>query len=207
LGVTWQELGLSPHDAPRGALIGTAAAAVLGAVTAAGLLIPAARRFYLDDRIVRAGVGQVVREVFVRIPLATALPEELVFRGALFGLIGRRRPPLTAAFANAALFGLWHILPAIDRIESNPGTRHTRGDHLRVAAVVSVHVVVTTATGLGFSWLRFRSRSVLAPTLAHIAPNAAGFLGGWAVARLTSPGGDGSRPAAGATAGHGPPAG
>jgi len=190
LGMTWEELGLSPRDAPRGALAGIAASAALATGTAAGLLIPYARRFYFDDRIVNAGIGRMLHEVFVRIPLGTAVPEELVFRGALLGLIARRRSPVVAALASSVLFGLWHILPTIDRIESNPGTRHTKGDYLRTAAVVAGTCTATTAAGLGFSWLRFRSKSVVAPILAHVAPNAVGFLGGWAVSRLMSPGKD-----------------
>jgi predicted Abi (CAAX) family protease len=184
--MSWQELGLDLRDAPRGVVVGIAAATALGAGTAGGLLIPHARRFYLDDRIVSAGLGQMLREVFVRVPLGTAVPEELVFRGALLGLVARRRTRVSATITTAVLFGLWHILPTLDRIESNPGTRHTKGDHLRTAAVVAMACTATAAAGLGFSWLRFRSGSVLAPVLAHIAPNAVGFLGGWAVSRLTS---------------------
>jgi membrane protease YdiL (CAAX protease family) len=115
------------------------------------------------------------------------VPEELVFRGALLGLIARRRSGITAAIATSALFGLWHILPTLDRIGSNPGTRDAQGDHLRIIAVVIAACTATTGAGLGFSWLRFRSRSVVAPILVHIAPNAAGFLGGWVVSRLRSP--------------------
>jgi hypothetical protein len=185
-GMTLEELGLGPRDAPRGTLAGLAAAAVLGTITVGGLLVPRARHFYFDERIVKASLRRMLHEVFVRIPLGTALPEELVFRGALLGLLARRRSSLVAAVTSSVLFGLWHILPTIDRIESNPGTRHAHGDHLRTAAVVAATCAATTAGGLGFAWLRLRSRSVVAPILAHVTPNAIGFLGGWAVARLVS---------------------
>jgi membrane protease YdiL (CAAX protease family) len=186
-GMTWEELGLSPRDAPRGTLAGIAAAAVLGTVTLSGLLVPRARHFYFDDRIVNVSLGRMMHEVFVRIPLGTALPEELVFRGALLGLLARRRSSLVATVASSVLFGLWHILPTIDRIESNPGTRHAHGDHLRMAAVVAATCTATTAGGLCFAWLRLRSGSVVAPILAHVTPNATGFLGGWVLSRLVSP--------------------
>jgi membrane protease YdiL (CAAX protease family) len=187
LGLSWEELGLSPRDAPRGALLGMLTGAAVATATAAGSLIPVTRRFYFDSRIVNATPIRMLHEVFVRIPLGTAVPEELVFRGALLGLIARRRSGITAAIATSALFGLWHILPTLDRIGSNPGTRDAQGDHLRIIAVVIAACTATTGAGLGFSWLRFRSRSVVAPILVHIAPNAAGFLGGWVVSRLRSP--------------------
>jgi membrane protease YdiL (CAAX protease family) len=102
----------------------------------------------------------------------------------LLGLLARHRTPLTAAVASSLVFGLWHVLPTLERIASNPATRHRHGDLVKSAAVVAAHVATTTAAGLGFSWLRLRTGSVIAPALAHAAPNVVGFAGGWAVSRL-----------------------
>lgn len=181
-GIAWEDQGLHPRDMPRGALAGVAAASALATITAAGLLAPGAGRFYQDERIVGATAPQMLYQILVRIPLATALPEELIFRGSLLGLLAQRRSPSAAAGIASALFGLWHILPTIDRMHTNPGTRHAHGDPRRTALVVAGHVASTTLMGLGLSWLRLRSGSIVAPALAHITPNAVGFLGGWAVA-------------------------
>jgi membrane protease YdiL (CAAX protease family) len=181
-GVAWEDQGLHPRHMPRGALTGFAVAAALGTITAAGLLAPGARRFYQDEWIVSSSTTQALYHVFVRIPLATALPEELIFRGSLLGLLARRRSPVLAAAISSLLFGLWHVVPTFDRIQSNPATRHAHGDLQKTVAVIAGHVMSTTLMGLGLSWLRFRSQSILAPILAHAAPNAVGFLGGWSIA-------------------------
>jgi membrane protease YdiL (CAAX protease family) len=160
---------------------GVATASALAAITAAGLLAPSAGRFYQDERIVHSTTSQMLYEVLVRIPLATALPEELIFRGSLLGLLARHRPPTTAAALSSLCFGLWHVLPTFDRIQTNPGTRHAHGNPRTTAIVIAGHVASTTLMGVGLSWLRLRSGSVLAPVLAHAAPNAVGFLGGWAI--------------------------
>jgi uncharacterized protein len=182
-GVTWREQGLDPRDLPRGAVAGVAAATALATVTAAGLLAPGTRRLSQEERIVRATTPQMLHQVLVRIPLATALPEELIFRGALLGLLAQRRSPVAAAGVTSLLFGLWHVLPTADRIHTNPATRHAHGDPRRTALVIAGHVAATSLMGLGLAWLRLRSRSVLAPVLAHATPNAVGFLGGWTIAR------------------------
>ncbi|MGD9891193.1 MAG: lysostaphin resistance A-like protein [Dehalococcoidia bacterium] len=181
-GVAWEDQGLHPRDVPRGARAGITVASTLATITAAGLLAPGAGGFYQDERIVRASTRQMVYQVFVRIPFATALPEEVIFRGSLLGLLTRRRSPVAAAALSSLLFGLWHILPTFDRIPTNPGTRHAHGDPRRTALVLAGHVTSTTLMGLGLSWLRLRSKSTVAPILAHATPNAVGFLGGWAIA-------------------------
>jgi len=168
-----------------GTLAGVAASMVVGTVTAAGLVVPRARRFYLEERIASASFGQMIHAVFVRIPFGTALPEELLFRGVVLGMLTRQRSSVRATIVSSLAFGLWHVLPALERIETNPGTSHHSGNSLRTAAVVAAHVATTTAAGVGFSWLRLRSGSVIAPAIAHAAPNGAGFLAGWALARLT----------------------
>jgi hypothetical protein len=178
-GVTWEEQGLD-HDAlRRGARLGLAAAIPLAVVSAAGLAFLETRRFYHDARIEDTTLKQVLYEVFVRVPLGTALPEELVFRGALLGLFRRRRSQRQAAVASSALFGLWHILPTLDRIGRNPGTRRVAGLAVPPAAVVAAVVGATGAVGYGLCWLRFKSGSLLAPVIAHVAPNAVAIFGGW----------------------------
>jgi hypothetical protein len=57
------------------------------------------------------------------------------------------------------------------------------GDPVRTGGAVLASVVVTAAAGLGFSWLRFRGDSVLAPMVAHAALNSAAFVAARLAAR------------------------
>ncbi|MFL6223389.1 MAG: hypothetical protein ACJ75K_11320 [Actinomycetes bacterium] len=44
-------------------------------------------------------------------------------------------------------------------------------------------MVVTAAAGLGFSWLRFRGDSVVAPAVVHAALNSSAFVAARLAAR------------------------
>ena len=112
-------------------------------------------------------------EVAVRIPFGTALSEELIFRGAVLALLERRHPPFAAAAITSALFGLWHVLPALDSIAANAPDRDAPADSL---STVAGTVMTTAAAGAAFAWLRRRSGSILAPAILHAAMNAGGFI-------------------------------
>lgn len=85
-----------------------------------------------------------------------------------------------AALGGAKLFGLWHILPAIDRLPSNPGfaEAHKSGALGRIG-VIAAAVGSTAFAGLAFSFLRERTGSILAPIVVHAAVNIGAFGGGW----------------------------
>ena len=73
-------------------------------------------------------------------------------------------------------FGLWHVGPAL-----HPARRQATGEavgHARATgpAVVVGDVVATTIGGIGFGWLRLRSGSIVAPTIAHATLNASAYL-------------------------------
>jgi membrane protease YdiL (CAAX protease family) len=162
----------------RGIDAGGIAATAVAAVTTAGLLFPATRRFYWDERIIRQTHVETAYQALVRIPLGTALGEEVIFRGSVPALLRRRFPAPVAGVLSSAIFGAWHIIPTLDRISTSPLTRDTGAIH-RTASTASV-VALTTAFGLGFWILRSLSGSVIAPTMAHAAANSIGLAGGWA---------------------------
>jgi uncharacterized protein len=114
----------------------------------------------------------------VRIPFATALAEELLFRGALLALFRRRRSEAAAVVWTSLLFGAWHVLPTIDHYRGNPVSDLVadpgRGRRLAVLATT----LSTAGAGVVFAGLRLRSRSVLAPVLAHAAINVSAYLAG-----------------------------
>ena len=53
-------------------------------------MVPATRGFFQDERARGGGARHVLFETLVRIPLGTALPEEVIFRGSLLGLFTQR---------------------------------------------------------------------------------------------------------------------
>jgi membrane protease YdiL (CAAX protease family) len=184
-GADLRGYGIARDAIGRGWKLGIAVGLPLGAISAAGAFLPQTRRFFQGDVIVDAGAGEALYHALLRIPHGTAVSEELMFRTALEATLARHRSRRAAALIGAALFGLWHILPAIDRLHSNPGFADVhRGNVLRRAGVVASTVATTAIGGLGFSYLRERSGSILAPILVHAAVNAGAFSGGWVAHRI-----------------------
>ncbi len=93
------------------------------------MAIPWSRRFFLDADVVNANTGRALYDMLVRIPLGTALAEELLFRGALLGLFMRRHRAGTAVALSSALFGLWHVSPTLSSLASNPAASAPRINH------------------------------------------------------------------------------
>ena len=179
-GATWDNLALRATAARRGLMVGLVVAVAIVAVIAILTLVPASRTFFADDRFRAMGLGEMLYESLVRIPFATALFEEVVFRGVVIGLLLRRLPIWQAITVGCVLFGIWHVLPSFDAIETNPAGDLADGP-LAVTVGVLGTVAFTATVGAGFAWLRFRGNSIITPLLAHIATNSAGFIAGWLV--------------------------
>jgi membrane protease YdiL (CAAX protease family) len=183
-GVSAAELGLDRQRAVRGLRVGLAAAAPVVAVVAVGAAVPATRRFLVGDRrATTGGAGYALYHTLVRIPLGTAVAEEILFRGALLGLLSQRHPRARAVAVSSALFGCWHVLPTLDTMALNP-LGETVGDRAGTVGAVLASVAVTALAGLGFSWLRFRGDSVVAPVVVHAALNSSAFAAARLVSRL-----------------------
>lgn len=179
-GATLDLLGLHPHRLGRGLRIGAQAAGIaIGGVLLLALL-PWTRTYLADERFVGVGLAEALYETAGRIPLGTALGEEVVFRGVLLGLLLRRFTIGGAVAVSSVLFGLWHILPTLDSLQTNPA-----GDALATtvatAAAVAGTVVTTTLAGVLFTWMRFRAASLAAPIVLHLSINASAYLAGWLV--------------------------
>jgi membrane protease YdiL (CAAX protease family) len=178
-GLEAQALGL--QDVPRGAGYGLGVATLVASALLTGGSISRTRALYGHDEIARMTLSRAMFEVMVRIPLGTALPEELIFRGALLGLLSKRLSPVRATGLTAALFGLWHITPTLRRLETYTLSAGQRSVHK--AAWVATSVGVTAVAGALLASLRYRSRSLVAPWLVHSAANAAGLGTAWLAAR------------------------
>jgi len=105
-----------------------------------------------------------------------------VFRAALLGLFGRGRSRNVAVAMSSVLFGLWHVLPTLESLGPAPvptahdGTGPLRRQRVGRTGIVAGVVVATAAAGAAFAGLRLRSRSVLAPVVAHAALDVAAML-------------------------------
>jgi membrane protease YdiL (CAAX protease family) len=159
-----------------GLRVGAVAAGAIVAATGTARALDRRGTAFRDARVTDASRADAALQLLVRIPFATALVEELVFRGVILGLSLRDGDRRRGLIVSSIAFGLWHIGSAL-----HPERRRATGaaiGHERASAprVVLGDVVATTIGGLGFGWLRLRSGSIVAPTMAHAALNGSAYL-------------------------------
>ena len=177
------DLGYRRDRLGRGLVVG---GIVMGAIAAGiliGVALPSTREFFRDDRVIERSTWVVLFDALIRIPIATAFYEETLFRGVLFGMFARRWAPLWAGLATSVLFGLWHILPTLDTLLTNPAGENI-DSILEVTTALVGSVVGLTLAGFVFLWLRLRANSTVAPVLAHIATNSFALLAALFVVRV-----------------------
>jgi membrane protease YdiL (CAAX protease family) len=135
-----------------------------------------------DQRIAEYGMGFLIFTVFVRIPLGTALVEEMLFRGVLFAEWRQEASARAASLWSSAFFGLWHVGPTLVLYE-----RNTLATRTHVLLVVAGLVVATFLGGaLVLCPLRIKSRGLIAPILLHWIYNGSGVLATFFALRSTS---------------------
>jgi membrane protease YdiL (CAAX protease family) len=180
--LTAVDLGIARDDAARGAKYGILAFLVTTAVLALVAVIPASSDFLDDDRADVSG-PRLLFEIAIPVLLLTVIPEEFAFRGVLLASGRQRWGDRGAVLATSALFGLWHVSPTLNTLSENrqldDATETTGGTILLIAGTV----LATFVAGLLFGWLRLRSRSLLAPIIAHLATNGAALAAAWFVVR------------------------
>lgn len=158
-GLSFTEMGLGFHFVFDGIVV--ALVVSLGTMCVAAILAfsKPLRKFIRTPQIIRP--GKIMYETAVRIPLSTALSEEILFRGVLLGLLLQQYPTLTSLVVAGIFFGIWHALPSIR-------------DHSKYAALP---IVFTTAiAGIFFGWLRLLAGSIVAPWLVHWTINTSALL-------------------------------
>lgn len=170
-------LGLSRLGLRRGAVVGVTVMAVVAAGAAVVWALPATRPLLADQRVAELGPAEVAYWAVVRIPLGTALAEELVFRSVLLGAVSARFGWRAGVVGSSVVFGLWHIAPSLVALRVN----ELVDDPVWLAAGVAGAVVATFAAGVGFCALRWWGSHVIAPTLAHVATNVSSLLAAAAV--------------------------
>jgi membrane protease YdiL (CAAX protease family) len=163
-GCSHDDLGLRAADAPAGLRLGLTAAAVVTGGVVLGAFQPATRPLFHDRRVIAVGRREAIYHLAVRIPLATAVAEELAFRGALLGLVQRRRSPAAAVGWASLLFGASHALPTLQHYDGNPASGLVADPRKGRWVAVLGTTLSTAGAGCLFAWLRLRSRSLLAPS-------------------------------------------
>ena len=189
MGLSWEELGLT--NWVPGLLWGGACVVLVSAGMALGVAVPRLHPLFADERVLGASPMQVAHKSLVEVPLGTVALEEVVFRSVLLGMLtkvvredlGLAHPTAWAVAGSALLFGLWHILPALEMHDSHSLTSQLGRGWLGKLATVTGTIVATGSAGLVFALLVVGSGSVLAPMGLHWAMNSTGSVAAWLVGR------------------------
>jgi membrane protease YdiL (CAAX protease family) len=177
-GATRADLGLDRTAVGAGLRYGAGAFAIVLLVLIVAAVIPATNGFLHDSRAQISG-ARLLYELGVPILVLTAIPEEFAFRGVLLGSALRLWGPWRASLITSALFGLWHIEPTLHTMRDNRAVAGAAASTGGQVLVVLGAIAVTFVAGLIFCWLRLRSRSLIAPVIAHAATNGLALTVAW----------------------------
>jgi uncharacterized protein len=170
-GLGWAELGLDRGRLRAGLLLGGAWVALVVGALAVALAVPDLRPLLEDGRFEGRSSFDIVWHALVRVPLGTAMLEEVAFRSVFLALLVPLTGTLRAVVLSSVVFGLWHVRPGWGMLTANDVE-----SGLAFAGGLAATVVITAVAGIGFCWLRLRSDSLAAPLAAHAGMNAAATL-------------------------------
>lgn len=142
------------------------AAPLFGALAAAR----GARRI-ADRRLADLDRRGAAYQIIVRVPVGTALLEEVAFRGVLFAAL-RHLGDVEAALWSSVVFGLWHVGPTRNLVRAN----RPAATGAITAGAIAVAVAGTAIAGLGFVWLRLWTGSLWGPWALHASLNSLATL-------------------------------
>lgn len=180
-GYSADDLGLGREAVGSGVRVGAALGAIIVAGVTVLALVPLSSDFLDDDRFDQLSNWEALYEILVRIPFVTALTEELLFRAVLLAVLLAMTSTKVAVLWSSVVFGLWHVLTALNGLDGNEATDSFDG-WAAAGSVVAV-VLATGIAGVLFAWSRLRSNSVVAPWIVHIAFNSSTFTAGVLLAR------------------------
>lgn len=195
VGLSWSQLGMA--NWLHGLAWGGGAILIVAAGMWLGVAIPRLHPLFADERVLSATGAQLARKSLVEVPLGTVALEEVVFRSVLLGLLIREYGTVIGVVGSALLFGLWHILPALEMHSSHNLTSQLgSGWRAKVATVLGT-ILATGSAGVLFSMLVVWSGCILAPMGLHWATNSTGSIAAWLVARRHAGDGSATDPLAG----------
>ena len=171
-----EALGLSRTHLARGLAIGAVAGSSLALLSlAATQLAPMIiGRAIVYEPLSRVSVPELAIHIAVFLPLGVVLPEELAFRGTLFGLL-QRAGTRAAVVGTGVTFALWHTAVAVVTVGD---TTLALPSPWFVPAVAGALVAVFVG-GVALAALRLRARSLGASIAAHWTFNALLLVGLW----------------------------
>jgi len=176
-GLTAADLGLGRGRWLPGRL-GSGLAAGAGAGWLLIAAVPATRPVLGDKRAAGLDRRDTAYQALIRIPVGTALWEEVAFRGVLQAALRRVMPGTAAIVVTSGVFGIWHIRPTLQALRVNGLAQ----DRPQALARTCAAVAGTAAAGALLSWLRERSGRLAAPVLLHAATNSGALLAAHLVA-------------------------
>jgi membrane protease YdiL (CAAX protease family) len=151
MGLSRAELGLSRLSVEELALGVAIGAAIASPLFLLGRTKRGARAI-ADRRVSGLRGGALVYQTVVRVPLGTALLEELAFRGVLFAA-WRGEGEVVGYLVSAAVFGVWHVTPSATMVRLNaPRGAASAGppeQSASLAAPVAGTIVLTALAGPG----------------------------------------------------------
>lgn len=177
-GLGPNRIGLDRRYVGRAAAIGLLGLGLVGLTFGVALAVPALRIAFVHGGVGAPASGDLLWQVLVRIPLGTVLLEEVAFRGvlpALFG--GGKHWRWGAVLGAAALFGLWHVHPAL-ALRHNAVLREHFGALPQVVLPVLV-MLAAAGAGVVLYWWRHAGRGLLSPALVHLATNSGALFFVW----------------------------
>jgi uncharacterized protein len=169
-----RELGISRCGAGR--------AGAIGLLVGLGVALPAIVFLFapplVGERVTYAPVTTAARDVlwwraFVWMPLDTALPEEIAFRGVVLGLLLRVVARWPAVVISAVVFTLWHLVVVWRTV----ALTNLADEPLWLALGLLGSLGAVFVGGLVFAVLRLRTGNLAASITAHWAFNAVLLLG------------------------------
>lgn len=166
-----RDLGLVSGDPT--AVVGTVAVVAVFALGAFAIAGSRHGHRIADRRVAGRRGGSLIYYVLIRIPVGTAVAEEMIFRGVLFAVWREAGLSSTAAAVCSSIpFGLWHVSPTVIGLRMNrPAV--TRAN---LGAAALAGVLLTTGAGLALTGLRVVGGGLLAPVLLHAGVNSAGAI-------------------------------
>jgi membrane protease YdiL (CAAX protease family) len=162
-GLSLAEAGIGRTNLLRSSLIG----AVIGLGLAAVVLLVLEAGAHLGTPITYqplhgAAMSAVLTHALLGLPLQTAIPEELAFRGLVLGLLMRKLTPLRATLVTSAIFVAWHVVVQVQTLAVTNFT-----SPWQIVPAMGLAFAGLFAGGVIFAFLRFRTGNLAAAVAAH----------------------------------------
>jgi len=172
-GLTWADAGIGKTNLLRSTLIGAGIGLGLAAVVLLALELGAQLGTPVTYQPLHgATTSALLTHALAGLPLLTAIPEELAFRGLLLGLLMRKLSPWRSTLVTSAIFVAWHVAVQAQTLAltnfTSPG---------QIVLATSLAVVGLFAGGLIFALVRLRTHNLAGAVMAHWLFDA-GFVTG-----------------------------